>query len=135
MKQPPGRRGITLGIIFMELLPAALLCALFAGVGIIHVTSRVMVVNVGYKLSDLEQEGRTLTRERDRLKLELATLKSPARLERLAREKLGMGPAAAGLVIPVSYSPAKPGPASVQSLGFIDRPVASQSPAPSGKGG
>ena len=42
----------------------------------------------------LEAESRTLARENDRLKLELATLKRPARLEAIAREQLGMAAAA-----------------------------------------
>jgi cell division protein FtsL len=100
-------KGVSLGVIFLELLPAALLCALFAAVGIVHVTSRVIVVDIGYKLSRLEQEGRALDRERDQLKLELATLKSPARLEKIARERLGMVPPPAGTVITLSTQPAK----------------------------
>ncbi len=84
-----------------QLVPAAALCALFAGVGIVHVTSRVMVVNVGYTLSTLEQESRTLTRENEQLRLELATLKNPARLEKLARQE-GMGPPPPGTVVTVT---------------------------------
>ena len=101
-------RGASLGRIFLELLPAALLCALFAAVGIVHVTSRVIVVDIGYRLSQLEQDSRSLDRERDRLKLELATLKSPARLERIARDRLGMGPPAAGTVITVGLEKRPP---------------------------
>ena len=87
-----GRRGVSLGVIFFELLPAALLVVLFAAVGIVHVTSRVLVVKVGYQLSTLDQASGELMREHDRLKLELATLRSPARLESIARQKLLMGP-------------------------------------------
>ena len=36
-----------------------------------HVTSRVMVVSVGYRLSSLEQQNQTLTHENERLRLEL----------------------------------------------------------------
>ena len=89
-----GRRGVSLGVIFFELLPAALLVAMFATVGIVHVTSRVLVVKVGYQLSTLDQASVELMREHDRLKLELATLKAPARLEAIARQKLQMGPPA-----------------------------------------
>ncbi len=92
-------RGMTLGSILVHLLPAALLSLLFAVVGIVHVTSRVLVVHAGYRLSHLENAGRLLTSENDQLKLELATLKSPARLERLAREKLALTPPRAGSVI------------------------------------
>jgi len=95
------------GSVLLHLLPAVLLFALFAGVGILHVTSRVLVVDMGYRLSKAEAEARTLTRENDRLKLELATLKSPARLEKLAREKLSMSMPAGPLVI--ALPPRSPG--------------------------
>ncbi|XXF76462.1 cell division protein FtsL [Myxococcaceae bacterium GXIMD 01537] len=90
MSKLASRPGVSVGRVLMHLLPAVLLFALFAAVGMLHVTSRVLVVDMGYRLSRAESEGRALTRENDRLKLELATLKAPARLERLAREKLGM---------------------------------------------
>ena len=51
-------RGASLVAILFELFPAALLCALFVAVGVVHVTSRVLVVNVGYRLSKLEQAAR-----------------------------------------------------------------------------
>ena len=91
--------GVSVGRVLLHLLPAVLLFALFAGVGILHVTSRVLVVDMGYRLSRAEAESRTLTRDNDRLKLELATLKNPARLEKLAREKLGMSMPSGPLVI------------------------------------
>ncbi len=96
-----GRRGVSLGVIFFELLPAALLVVLFATVGIVHVTGRVLVVKVGYELSRLDSAGIDLQREHDRLKLELATLRSPARIEAIAREKLSMGPPAASALFHV----------------------------------
>ncbi len=89
--------------VLRQLLPPALLFALFAGVGVFHVTARLMVVDSAYKLSRLEQEERRLAQENDKLELERATLKSPARLEKLAREQLGMGPPPPGAVL----SPAK----------------------------
>src|SRR5690242_17860697 len=89
-----------------HLLPWLLLCALFAGVGVMHVTARILVVRVGYQLSTAEAQYQRLSREHDRLKLELATLKSPAKLERVARERLGMGPPPGGRVVAVG--PAEP---------------------------
>jgi len=89
----------TVGGILLQLLPAALLSLLFASVGIVHVCSRVLVVRAGYQMSQLELESRTLAREHDELRLERATLLSPARLERLARDKLGLVPPRAGAVI------------------------------------
>ncbi len=105
---PAARRRPGLRAILVQLLPAALLSLLFSSVGVIHVTSRVLVVHAGYRLSALENEGRLLTRENDRLKIELATLRSAARLERIAREKLGLMPPAAGSVIATSAPPAQP---------------------------
>jgi cell division protein FtsL len=91
MKRGPLKaKGPGIGSVLWNLLPAALLTVLFASVGIMHVTSRVAVMRVGYQLSKLDNENRDLSREHDRLKLELATLRNPVRLEKLARERLGM---------------------------------------------
>jgi cell division protein FtsL len=98
------RPGATLWSVILQLLPAFLLCALFTGVGILHVSSRVLVVRTGYKLSELEQKNRELVREHDRLRLELATLKSPNRLERIARGELSMSPPPPGAVVTVKDS-------------------------------
>jgi cell division protein FtsL len=95
------RGALPFSVIFLELLPAALAIALLAAVGVVHVTSRVLVVKVGYELSKLDAEATALTRDNDRLKLELATLKSPARLETIARTKLNMAPPAASSIIHV----------------------------------
>jgi len=105
--QLSSRNSVSVGRVLLHLLPAVLLCALFVAVGILHVTSRVLVVDMGYRLSKAESESRSLTRENDRLKLELATLKAPARLERLAREQLGMAMPAGSAVI--ALTPELPG--------------------------
>ncbi|MBF5044406.1 cell division protein FtsL [Aggregicoccus sp. 17bor-14] len=108
-----GTRGsVSVAGVLAHLLPAVAVMVLLTAVGLVHVTGRVMVVDAGYRLSRSEAESRTLQRENDRLKLELATLKTPARLERLAREKLGMGLPATGAVI--ALAPART-PARVQA--------------------
>jgi cell division protein FtsL len=84
------RGGLPFSVILGEILPAALAVALLALVGIIHVTSRVLVVAQGYELSRLDAQSTELLRENDRLKLELATLKGPQKLESVARSQLGM---------------------------------------------
>jgi len=89
--------GVSLAVILLEILPAALVVGLLAAVGIVHVSSRVMVVRVGYELSKADAEQTRLKREQATLKLELATLRSPARLETEAR-KLGLGPPPVGTV-------------------------------------
>lgn len=107
MTQVNSRNAVSVGRVLMHLLPAVLLFALVAAVGILHVTSRVLVVDMGYRLSKAQSEGNALTRENDRLKLELATLKAPARLEKLAREQLGMMMPSGSAV--VSLPPELPG--------------------------
>lgn len=116
MPAPKSRR-LPITAVLIQLLPAALLTALFAAVGVLHVTSRVMVVDAGYKLSVLEAENRQLTLEHDRLGLELATLKSPARLEKIAREQLGMAPppASAVITVPGTLRQARQAPARAAS--------------------
>jgi cell division protein FtsL len=84
------RGGVPLSVILGEILPAALAVGLLVVVGIIHVTSRVLVVSQGYALSRLDAQSTELTRENDRLKLELATLKGPSKLETVARTRLGL---------------------------------------------
>lgn len=95
-------RGVTIAGILKHLLPPLMLFLFFAAAGVVHVTSRVMVVDAGYKLSRLQNEQRTLARENSKLRLELATLKSPGRLEQLARTKLGMAPPHPGSVLSTS---------------------------------
>lgn len=114
MSKASSQRGsVSLTGVLLHLLPAVLLFSLFAAVGMLHVTSRVMVVDMGYRLSRAESESRSLTRENDRLKLELATLKAPGRLERVAREQLGMTMPAGSAV--VSLSAEKPSRSSASA--------------------
>jgi cell division protein FtsL len=111
------RGSVSLTGVLLHLLPAVLLFALFTAVGILHVTSRVLVVDMGYRLSRAEAESRTLTRENDRLKLELATLKAPTRLERVAREQLGMAMPKGGAVMSLAADKPMRGNARVDASG------------------
>ncbi|NTX00768.1 cell division protein FtsL [Myxococcus sp. CA051A] len=109
------RGSVSLTGVLLHLLPAVLLFSLFAAVGMLHVTSRVMVVDMGYRLSRAEAESRSLTRDNDRLKLELATLKAPGRLERVAREQLGMTMPAGSAVVSLSSEKPARGSASASA--------------------
>ncbi|HTP50980.1 MAG TPA: cell division protein FtsL [Anaeromyxobacteraceae bacterium] len=80
-------------------LAAALLVTPFAGWGVLHVWTRTKVLVAGYELDRLHAEHDRLQAECDRLKLEVETLRSPGRLERYARERLGMAPPAPGTVV------------------------------------
>ena len=107
MRRGPGRdRRVSLGQVLSQFLPVLLCWGPLAGVGILHVASRSQVVDAAYRLSALEAESRTLSLANDRLKLELATLKRPARLETLARTQLGMAPPDASVVDSVAARPA-----------------------------
>ncbi len=120
--------------VFSRLLPAALVAGVFVAAGLIHVTSRVLVVDVGYKRAKAEQQGRELTREHDRLKLELATLKSPTRLEKIAREQLAMVPPPPGAVLSLASPPPSPARAvtPVRSAN-VGEPVAPKPPTTQGR--
>jgi cell division protein FtsL len=98
-KQRKFRQQPTLKGVFQQWLMPLAFGALFSVLGVVHVASRVTVVSSGYEVSQLGHQNRSLMQENDRLKLELATLKSPARLEKLARDKLGMAPVPAGAMV------------------------------------
>ena len=51
---------------------------------------RVQYVNIGYELSRVTGKHAALVTLQNSLKVELARLKSPARIEKIAREKLGL---------------------------------------------
>ena len=95
----PKRCETTLGGILSEVLPWVLLWGAVVSLGVVYVSSHVMAVKMGYELSTLEQQTQKLERESALLKLELTTLKSPARLEKQAKEREGMAAPAPGSVI------------------------------------
>lgn len=78
---------------------AALCAAALAGVGVFHVWSHTRVTNEGYRLDELRRAREALRGERNRLEIEVATLRAPGRLSSLARERLGMAPPAPGAVV------------------------------------
>ena len=69
-----------------------LACALIALAALFHAWVRTRVTQEGYQLSQLSDEHRKLSREHERLQFHAAQLKSPQRIEELARTRLGMGP-------------------------------------------
>jgi len=80
-------------------LRAALCAAALAGVGVFHVWSHTRVTKDGYRLDDLRRSREALRGERNRLEIEVATLRAPGRLRILAQERLGMAPPAPGAVV------------------------------------
>ncbi len=78
---------------------ATLLVAALAAVGIFHVWSHTCVTTAGYRLGELQRQAEALRAERNRLEVEVATLRAPGRLEAFARARLGMAPPAPGAVV------------------------------------
>lgn len=78
---------------------ATLLVAALASAGVFHVWTRTRVTSAGYRLGELQRRGEALRAERDRLEVEVATLRAPGRLEAFARARLRMAPPAPGAVV------------------------------------
>jgi cell division protein FtsL len=66
---------------------------------LIHVWLRLQVVHMGYVLSTTSKLHSRLEQENRELKIQLATLTSPERLESLARQRLGLRAPEKGQVI------------------------------------
>jgi len=99
-----GRRGGA----FLLVLRAGLCAAALAGVGIFHVWSHTRVTNEGYRLDELRRSREALRAERNRLEIEVATLRAPGRLKTLAQERLGMAPPPPPDPPPPPPAPAEP---------------------------
>lgn len=69
------------------------------GVALLHVWLRLQVVHMGYVLSTTSKLQNQLEQENRELKVELATLTSPDRLEAMSRQRLGLRPPEKGQVI------------------------------------
>lgn len=65
---------------------------LLTGTGIGYVWSNFKTTEIGYDLSQLKEQEMKLREVNRKLRLELATLKSPQNLERVAVSKLGLRP-------------------------------------------
>ena len=84
-------RGTSLSIAFLALG--------LVGVALLHVWLRLQVVHMGYVLSTTSKLQNQLEQENRELKVELATLTSPDRLEAMSRRRLGLRPPEKGQVI------------------------------------
>jgi cell division protein FtsL len=72
------------------LLLFTLIMLFLIGGSLFHVWSRIQVIRLGYEISHALKAERMLAEENKRLHLEIATLKSYGRIERIAVEDLGM---------------------------------------------
>jgi len=60
------------------------------GGSLFYVWSRIQVIQLGYEISNALKAERAFAEESKKLRLEIATLKSYARIEKVAVEELGM---------------------------------------------
>ncbi len=75
----------------LNLLVLFILLTLFLiGGSLFYVWSRIQVFQFGYEISNALKEERVLTEANKKLRLEIATLKSYPRIEKLAVEELRM---------------------------------------------
>jgi len=74
---------------------------LVLAVALFFVWSRLQVVRFDYGIYQLEDELRSLQKQSRQLEVEVATLGSSARLEQVAREKLGLQLPTPEQIIPV----------------------------------
>jgi cell division protein FtsL len=79
-------KGIKLNLLILFIL----LMLFFIGGSLFYVWSRIQVIRLGYEISNALKEERALTEANKKLRLEIATLKSYARIEKLAVEELRM---------------------------------------------
>lgn len=71
-----------------NLLPVFGFIALLLAVSLFFVWSRVQVTSLDYEISKMEGALRDLRQETSNLRLEAASLRSPERIERVARKEL-----------------------------------------------
>ena len=57
---------------------------------LLYAWSSLKIIHIGYEMADALKVRKNLMETNERLKIELATLKSPDRIEALAVQKLGM---------------------------------------------
>ena len=118
---PPSESLSGRGYFSMALYPAlALAAALFCA------GQRFASVQEGYRLETLQQEKLEAVEENRKLRLEVASLGDPVRIDAIARQKLGMTN-----LSPHQIFPAEPSAAVVSAMA-LERPAAERLTAPAG---
>ncbi len=109
---------------FLPMARVAALIGALTAVGIIHVWSHTRVTAAGYRLGELQRTQESLRAQRDRLEIEVATLRAPGRLEEFARTRLKMAPPAPGAVVA-----GRTGEAAAGRAGTAERRARARAPA------
>ena len=77
------------------------LLVMFCFACIMHVKTHLAVVQLGYSLSQATSNHRALMAEKRKLMVEVATLKSPRRIRKMAVERLGLAQPDSGQMVQV----------------------------------
>jgi cell division protein FtsL len=85
-REESGPREVNRNLIFVALVVALA----FIGCSLFYVWSHHQIVSLGYEISQAIGEEQELLQENKKLRLELAALKSPRRIERMASQELGL---------------------------------------------
>lgn len=64
--------------------------SVLVAVGFFYVKARLQVLEVGYRVAEVEKQFRELTREHEHLELEAVVLRSPERIVLLAEKELSL---------------------------------------------
>ncbi len=84
-----------------RLFPLFVFIAILLFLSLFVVWSRLQVVHLEYEISSLESRVREATQDVQRLRLEAASLRSPARIEQVAQSRIGLRLPTPDQVIPV----------------------------------
>ena len=89
-------RGVNRNLVFVTLVVALV----FIGCSLFYVWAHQQVISLGYEISKASYEEQDLQQTNKKLRLELAALKSPRRIENMALKELGfMNPQKEQLII------------------------------------
>lgn len=72
------------------LFSAIMVITIIVLVVLFYLWSRLLTINLGYEISKAEKDRKELIRENEVLKLDIATFKSPLRIEGIANGELGL---------------------------------------------
>jgi cell division protein FtsL len=95
----PNIHGVSLGR--PRLFPLFTFIAVLLVLSLFFVWSRLQVVHLEYEISSLEGRLREANQDVQRLRLEAASLRSPARIEQVAKSRIGLRLPTADQVIPI----------------------------------
>lgn len=87
----------------------AVLAALGVILALLYVWIRIQVIHLGYEVSRIRKETVELREQREILEAHVASLKAPARIESIARERFGMRLPRTDEVVIVEQAAGRPG--------------------------